>query len=266
VTIISRAEPQDDGQAASGRHPEAGTLSGPRPADAYPRLHPSGREVVFPSENAVLGNGAGAGQECCRHPVCERDSRTSRTLMPGASLFAQPPDSFGISAAALDFCVARAYEWPRMATSPMGEPIRTTRFRRWACDGFVGRRQAALGAVEHTTKDGRPRSSCAAFLSFHPPDAAAWGVGCANGSTPISPPCWGLTGDGFVVLDIPRADIRKRMAAKTDAKLHRLEKFSTPPSPLGLAPRPSPPEGEGSDAKQKGGCLSIPPFFQRSGR
>jgi 3-oxoadipate CoA-transferase beta subunit len=118
---------------------------------------PLGREVVFHSENGVLGMG----------PVPEKDqvdtwlvnaTKQNITLVPGASLF-HHADSFGmIRGGHLDLCVLGAYE-----VAENGDIANWATTDNDAVPAVGGAMDLSAGSkrlwvlMEHTTKDGQPR-------------------------------------------------------------------------------------------------------------
>lgn len=118
---------------------------------------PEGREVIFQSENGVLGFGPAPepGQES---PWLINAGKQPITLRPGAS-FVHHADSFAmIRGGHLDLCVLGAFEvaqngdianWAVSATD-------TAPAVGGAMDLAVGARRLWV-AMEHETRDGRPR-------------------------------------------------------------------------------------------------------------
>jgi 3-oxoadipate CoA-transferase, beta subunit len=122
-----------------------------------PDYIPSGREVVFHSENGILGMG----------PVPPKDAvdtwlinatKQNITLVPGASIFHQAESFAMIRGGHLDLCVLGAYEvaengdiakWATSANDTLPAV-------GGAMDLAAGSRQL-WALMEHTTKDGRPR-------------------------------------------------------------------------------------------------------------
>lgn len=116
-----------------------------------------GREVVFHSENGILGMG----------PVPPKDAvdtwlinatKQNITLVPGASIFNQAESFAMIRGGHLDLCVLGAYEvaengdianWATSANDTLPAV-------GGAMDLAAGSRQL-WALMEHTTKDGRPR-------------------------------------------------------------------------------------------------------------
>jgi 3-oxoadipate CoA-transferase beta subunit len=175
-----------------------------------------GEEVVFHSENGVLGMG----------PVPAKDkvdtwlvnaTKQNITLMPGGSLF-HHADSFGmIRGGHLDLCVLGAYE-----AAENGD------IANWATNdndqipGVGGAMDLAAGAkrlwvlMEHTTKDGKPRlvKRCSYPLT------AAGVVKRVYTNLAVLE----VTADGFAVLDMAPDVTMDALQAATDAKLHWPEK------------------------------------------
>ncbi len=122
-----------------------------------PDYIPTGREVVFHSENGILGMG----------PVPHKDvvdtwlinaTKQNITLVPGASIFNQAESFAMIRGGHLDLCVLGAYEvaengdianWATSANDTLPAV-------GGAMDLAAGSRQL-WALMEHTTKDGRAR-------------------------------------------------------------------------------------------------------------
>ena len=122
-----------------------------------PDFIPAGREVVFHSENGVLGMG----------PVPPKDqtdtwlinaTKQNITLVPGASIF-HHADSFAmIRGGHLDLCVLGAYE-----AAANGDIANWATLDRGRIPAVGGAMDLAAGSkrlwalMEHTTKDGKSR-------------------------------------------------------------------------------------------------------------
>jgi 3-oxoadipate CoA-transferase beta subunit len=120
-------------------------------------LVPEGREVIFHSENGILGMGPQAGENEI-DPWLVNAGKKPVTLVSGASLF-HHADSFAmIRGGHLDLCVLGAFE-----VAQNGD------LANWTIDSFDktpavgGAMDLAAGAkrvwvlMEHTSKDGRPK-------------------------------------------------------------------------------------------------------------
>jgi 3-oxoadipate CoA-transferase, beta subunit len=174
---------------------------------------PPAREVVFHSENGVLGMG----------PVPPGDkidtwlinaTKQNITLVRGASLF-HHADSFGmIRGGHLDLCVLGAYE-----VAENGDIANWATSDNDALPAVGGAMDLSAGSkrlwvlMEHVTKDGSPRlvRRCSYPLT-------ASGV-VKRVYTNLA--VLDVTADGFVVLDIAPGLTFDALQAKTDAKLHR---------------------------------------------
>ncbi len=118
---------------------------------------PDGREVIFHSENGVLGIGPApaAGQA---DPWLINAGKQPVTLLPGASYF-HHADSFAmIRGGHLDLCVLGAFQ-----VAEDGDIANWTTSLNDAAPAIGGAMDLAIGArrlwvlMEHTTRDGRPR-------------------------------------------------------------------------------------------------------------
>jgi 3-oxoadipate CoA-transferase beta subunit len=177
-----------------------------------PDYIPRGREVVFHSENGVLGMG----------PVPPKGdidtwlinaTKQNITLLKGASLF-HHADSFGmIRGGHLDLCVLGAYE-----VSENGDVANWATLDNGAIPAVGGAMDLAAGAkrlwvlMEHTTKDGRSRivKHCAYPLT------AAGVVKRVYTNLAVLE----ITARGFEVLDMaPGLDL-EQLQSRTGAKLH----------------------------------------------
>ena len=177
-----------------------------------PDYIPPGREVVFHSENGILGMG----------PVPPKDAvdtwlinatKQNITLVPGASIF-HHADSFAmIRGGHLDLCVLGAYEvaengdianWATSANDTLPAV-------GGAMDLAAGSRQLWV-LMEHVTKDGRPRlvQRCTYPLT-------ASGV-VKRVYTNLA--VLEVTPRGFEVLDMAPGLTFDALQSKTDAKLH----------------------------------------------
>jgi 3-oxoadipate CoA-transferase beta subunit len=172
---------------------------------------PAGREVVFHSENGVLGMG----------PVPPKDSvdtwlvnatKQNITLVKGASLF-HHADSFGmIRGGHLDLCVLGAYE-----AAENGDIANWATAQNDAVPAVGGAMDLSAGSkrlwvlMEHTTKDGQPRivKRCA-----YPLTAAGVVKRIYTNLAVID-----VTARGFEVLDMAPGVSLDSLQACTDAKL-----------------------------------------------
>jgi 3-oxoadipate CoA-transferase, beta subunit len=170
-----------------------------------------GREVVFHSENGILGMG----------PVPPKDAvdtwlinatKQNITLVPGASIFNQAESFAMIRGGHLDLCVLGAYEvaengdianWATSANDTLPAV-------GGAMDLAAGSRQL-WALMEHTTKDGRPRlvQRCTYPLT-------ASGV-VKRVYTNLA--VLDITPRGFEVLDMAPGLTLEALQAKTEAKL-----------------------------------------------
>ncbi len=119
---------------------------------------PPEREVIFHSENGILGMGPAPAPDAV-DPWLINAGKQPVTLRPGASLF-HHADSFADDprrASGSRACLAPS-RWRRTATSPTGPPARTTApppsAARWISTAGAKRLWVLM---EHTTKDGRPK-------------------------------------------------------------------------------------------------------------
>src|SRR5215831_8631233 len=176
-----------------------------------PDYIPSGHEVVFHSENGVLGMG----------PVPEKGkvdtwlvnaTKQNITLIPGASLF-HHADSFGmIRGGHLDLCVLGAYE-----VAENGDIANWATTDNDAVPAVGGAMDLSAGSkrlwvlMEHTTKDGQPRivNHCRYPLT-------ASGV-VKRIYTNLA--VLDVTPNGFEVLDMAPGLTLEQLQARTEAKL-----------------------------------------------
>ena len=178
-----------------------------------PDYIPEGREVVFHSENGVLGMG----------PVPPKDAvdtwlvnatKQNITLLQGASLF-HHADSFGmIRGGHLDLCVLGAYE-----VAENGDIANWATNENDAIPAIGGAMDLSAGSrrlwvlMEHTTKEGAPR--IVRRCSY--PLTAAGVVKRVYTNLAVLD----VTADGFVVLDMAPGLSFESLQARTEAKLHR---------------------------------------------
>src|SRR3954467_6782138 len=180
-----------------------------------PDYIPEGREVIFHSENGVLGMG----------PVPPKDAidtwlvnatKQNITLLKGASLF-HPADSFGmIRGGHLDLCVLGAYE-----VAENGDIANWATNENDAIPAVGGAMDLSAGSrrlwvlMEHTTKEGASR--IVRRCSY--PLTAAGVVKRVYTNLAVLD----VTEEGFAVLDLAPGLSFEVLQAKTGAKLHRKE-------------------------------------------
>ncbi len=170
-----------------------------------------GREVVFHSENGILGMG----------PVPPKDAvdtwlinatKQNITLVPGASIFNQAESFAMIRGGHLDLCVLGAYEvaengdianWATSANDTLPAV-------GGAMDLAAGSRQL-WALMEHTTKDGRPRL----VERCNYPLTASGVVKRVYTNLAVLD----VTPRGFEVLDMAPGLTFDELQAKTEAKL-----------------------------------------------
>jgi 3-oxoadipate CoA-transferase beta subunit len=178
-----------------------------------PDYIPSGREVVFHSENGVLGMG----------PVPPKDAidtwlvnatKQNITLVKGASLF-HHADSFGmIRGGHLDLCVLGAYE-----VAENGDIANWATNENDAIPAVGGAMDLSAGSkrlwvlMEHTTKEGALR--IVRRCSY--PLTAAGVVKRVYTNLAVLD----VAEDGFVVLDMAPGLSFDALQARTGARLHR---------------------------------------------
>jgi 3-oxoadipate CoA-transferase beta subunit len=178
-----------------------------------PDYIPAGREVVFHSENGILGMG----------PVPPKDAvdtwlinatKQNITLLPGASIF-HHADSFAIIRGGhLDLCVLGAYE-----VAENGDIANWATSANDTLPGVGGAMDLAAGSrqlwalMEHVTKDGRPRL----VQRCNYPLTASGVVKRVYTNLAVLE----VTARGFEVLDMAPGLTFDALQSKTDAKLHR---------------------------------------------
>ena len=118
---------------------------------------PAGREVVFHSENGVLGMGPAPAKDA-RDPWLINAGKQHVTMMPGGS-FVHQADSFAvIRGGHLDLCVLGAFE-----VAENGDVANWATSENDRSPAVGGAMDLAAGAkrlwvvMEHTTREGRPR-------------------------------------------------------------------------------------------------------------
>jgi 3-oxoadipate CoA-transferase beta subunit len=177
-----------------------------------PDYIPAGREVVFHSENGILGMG----------PVPPKDqvdtwlinaTKQNITLIPGASIF-HHADSFAlIRGGHLDLCVLGAYE-----VAENGDIANWATSANDTLPGVGGAMDLAAGSrqlwalMEHVTKDGRPRL----VQRCNYPLTASGVVKRVYTNLAVLE----VTQRGFEVLDMAPGLPFEALQSKTDAKLH----------------------------------------------
>ena len=196
-----------------------------------PDYIPEGREVVFHSENGILGMG----------PVPEKDeldtwlinaTKQNITLLKGASIF-HHADSFAIIRGGhLDLCVLGAYE-----VAENGDIANWATSANDTLPGVGGAMDLAAGSrqlwalMEHVTKDGRPRL----VQRCNYPLTASGVVKRVYTNLAVLE----VTPRGFEVLDIAPGVTFDVLQSKTDAKLHQPAK-SAPSRAAAARQQPAP--------------------------
>jgi 3-oxoadipate CoA-transferase beta subunit len=178
-----------------------------------PDYIPSGREVVFHSENGVLGMGPVPAKDAI-DPWLVNATKQNITLIPGASLF-HHADSFGmIRGGHLDLCVLGAYE-----VAENGDIANWATNENDAIPAVGGAMDLSAGTkrlwvlMEHVTKDGSPR--IVRRCSY--PLTAAGVVKRVYTNLAVLE----VTADGFAVLDTAPGLSFESLQARTGAKLRR---------------------------------------------
>ncbi len=172
---------------------------------------PSDREVVFHSENGILGMGpAPAPGE--KNPWLINAGKQFVTLLPGAS-YCHHADSFAmIRGGHLDLCVLGAFE-----VAENGDIANWATSENDTAPAVGGAMDLAVGAkrlwavMEHTTKDGRPRLVRRCTYPLTAP-AAVTRVYTNLGT-------FALTPQGFQVIDMADGLTFQDLQNKTDATL-----------------------------------------------
>jgi 3-oxoadipate CoA-transferase beta subunit len=177
---------------------------------------PHGVEVVFHSENGVLGMGPVPAKDKI-DPWLVNATKQNITLVPGASLF-HHADSFGmIRGRHLDLCVLGAYE-----VAENGDVANWATNENDAIPAVGGAMDLSAGSkrlwvlMEHTTKEGAPR--LVRRCSY--PLTAAGVVKRVYTNLAVLD----VTERGFVVLDTAPGLTFDALQSKTDAKLHTVQK------------------------------------------
>ncbi|MBF9233854.1 3-oxoacid CoA-transferase subunit B [Microvirga sp. BT350] len=176
-------------------------------------LVPEGREVLFQSENGILGMGP-APDETLADPWLVNAGKQNVTLLPGASLFDHALSFTMIRGGHLDLCVLGALEvaengdlanWSTSASD-------TAPAVGGAMDLAVGARRIWV-AMEHTTKQGV--SKLVRHCSY--PLTASGVVKRIYTNLAVID----VTARGFEVIELIADVDFETVQARTDAKLHR---------------------------------------------
>ncbi|MDB5374727.1 MAG: 3-oxoadipate CoA-transferase beta subunit [Belnapia sp.] len=175
---------------------------------------PAEREVVFHSENGILGVGP-APEAHKQNPWLVNASTQRISLRPGGS-FVHHADSFAmVRGGHLDLCVLGGFQvaengdlanWSQSAAE-VGRQI------GGAMDLAVGARQVWV-TMEHTTKDGRPRILRQCSYPLTAP-------GCVTRVYTNLAVLDVVGGRGFVVTDIIPGLSFEELQARSEAVLHR---------------------------------------------
>ena len=178
-----------------------------------PDYIPHGHEVVFHSENGVLGMGPVPAKDAVDTWLINA-TKQNITLLPGASIF-HHADSFGmIRGGHLDLCVLGAYE-----VAENGDIANWATSANDSLPAVGGAMDLSAGSkrlwvlMEHTTKEGRPRlvKNCS-----YPLTAAGVVKRIYTNLAVID-----VTPSGFVVLDIAPGVSFDALQSRTEAKLRR---------------------------------------------
>jgi 3-oxoacid CoA-transferase B subunit len=175
---------------------------------------PATREVVFQSENGVIGMGPAPapGQE---DPWLINAGKQAITLVPGAA-FVGHADSFGmIRGGHIDLCVLGAFE-----VAENGDLANWATSENDTAPAVGGAMDLAAGAkrlwvlMEHTTKDGRPKlvERCGYPLT---------GLGCVTRIYTNLAILDVVRGQGFVVQEMAPGVDFEALQAQSAARLHR---------------------------------------------
>ena len=177
-----------------------------------PDYIPPGREVVFHSENGILGMGPVPAKDAVDTWLINA-TKQNITLIPGASIF-HHADSFAIIRGGhLDLCVLGAYE-----VAENGDIANWATSANDTLPGVGGAMDLAAGSrqlwalMEHTTKDGRPRL----VQRCNYPLTASGVVKRVYTNLAVIE----ITPRGFEVLDMAPGLTFDALQSKTDAKLH----------------------------------------------
>jgi 3-oxoadipate CoA-transferase, beta subunit len=180
-----------------------------------PDYIPEGREVVFHSENGVLGMGPVPAVDKVDTWLVNA-TKQNITLVKGASLF-HHADSFGmIRGGHLDLCVLGAYE-----VAENGNIANWATSQNDAVPAVGGAMDLSAGSkrlwvlMEHTTKDGKSRLVEACKY----PLTAAGVVKRVYTNLAVLD----VTAEGFVVLDMAPGITFDALQARTEASLRTTE-------------------------------------------
>jgi len=173
---------------------------------------PAEREVIFHSENGVIGVGPVPSEEA-RDPWLINAGKQHVTLRPGGA-YVHHADSFAlIRGGHLDLCVLGAFE-----VAENGDIANWTTGAKERAPAVGGAMDLAVGArrlwvvMEHTTKDGRPRlvRRCAYPLTA---PGVVRRIYTNLAVIDVAP-------RGFVVREMVPGLTLEALAARTDAPLH----------------------------------------------
>jgi 3-oxoadipate CoA-transferase beta subunit len=172
---------------------------------------PEEREVVFHSENGVLGVGPAPAPERV-DPWLINAGKQHVSLRPGGA-FVHHADSFAmIRGGHLDLCVLGGFE-----VAENGDVANWATSENDTAPAVGGAMDLAAGAkrvwvvMEHTTKDGRPRLVRRCSYPLTAPGA----VGRVYTNLAVLD----VTGDGFLVRDMAPGVTFEALQARTDAVL-----------------------------------------------
>ena len=172
---------------------------------------PPDREVLFHSENGIVGMGPAPAPERL-DPWLINASKKHVTLLPGGA-FVHQADSFAIIRGGhLDLCVLGAFE-----VAPNGDIANWSTGGTEMAPAVGGAMDLATGAkrvwaiLEHTTKDGRPRLVRRCSYPLTAPGV----VGRVYTSLAVLEPA----GDAFRVVELAPGATLEALRACTDAPL-----------------------------------------------
>ena len=172
---------------------------------------PPDREVIFHSENGVLGFGPAPTPET-KDPWLINAGKQHVTLLPGGA-YVHHADSFAmIRGGHLDLCVLGAFE-----VAENGDIANWATSENDTAPAVGGAMDLAVGAkrlwaiMEHTTKDGRPRLVRRCTYPLTAP-AAVTRVYTNLGTLDVTP-------QGFRVVDMAPGVTFQNLQDKTDAPL-----------------------------------------------
>lgn len=174
---------------------------------------PAEREVVFHSENGILGVGPAPTPDAI-DPWLINAGKQHVTLRPGGS-YVHHADSFAmIRGGHLDLCVLGAFE-----VAETGDIANWATSENDTAPAVGGAMDLAAGAkrlwvvMEHTTKDGRPRLVQTCSYPLTAPRAVSR---IYTNLAVID-----ITPAGFMLRDLAPGTDFETVQARTDAKLHR---------------------------------------------